>query len=651
MLEKVLEPLSTEPVKQKSAFRIVAIVFGVVFGLALVVIAASIAYQQYYQNRVYPGVSAGAYQLGGMDREKIQSEIENFNNRYAREGITLGIVDAAGAEHALKLETVIAGDNAVELVRLDAAELANVALGVGRSDSYPLRLVAPLLLLVQPRVIAVPLVMDEQTFDDVLSSALAPYEEQPHNATVAITNALPLVSTVVPEKSGRIFNHRAITERVKQQVSSLSFDTPRFTSDIFTPTISVADVESITDRLPSVIGYGDLALSYIDPQTKARHDWTVKPAVFAAWIEVSRNSENALVFSLSKDAVQKYFDREVRPFTDVPAEDAKFVVDGGKVKEFQGSRNGFALDAEKTYNDFNTAFVARNYAPAEVVKTVDVSVNSAEPKITTATVNDLGITDIIGVGYSTFKDSHNNRIKNIAHAVERLNGTLIKPGEEFSANHYAGPFTAANGFLPEAVIKGNEIKNEIGGGMCQIGTTLFRMAMNSGMQITQRRNHSLVVGYYADPVNGNPGTDATLYEPILDLKFLNDTGNYLLLETNIDYAKQQLTFTLWGKPDGRSGSYTHPLVSKWIPAGAPQMIPVTTLKPGEQKCQNAFRGAVASFTYTRVTPTGEKIDQVFDSYYRPLPKICMVGTDPNAPPVTDTTVPPEISPAEPVPVP
>jgi hypothetical protein len=81
------------------------------------------------------------------------------------------------------------------------------------------------------------------------------------------------------------------------------------------------------------------------------------------------------------------------------------------------------------------------------------------------------------------------------------------------------------------------------------------------------------------------------------------------------------------------------------------MIPVTTLKPGEQKCQNAFRGAVASFTYTRVTPTGEKIDQVFDSYYRPLPKICMVGTDPNAPPVTDTTVPPEISPAEPVPVP
>ena len=189
---------------------------------------------------------------------------------------------------------------------------------------------------------------------------------------------------------------------------------------------------------------------------------------------------------------------------------------------------------------------------------------------------------------------------------------------------------ADNGYLPEQVIKGREIKPEIGGGMCQIGTTLFRMAMNSGMDVTQRRNHSLVVSYYADPVNGNPGTDATLYEPDLDLKFINDTGRHLLLQTDIDYKKQQLVFTLWGNPDGRSGSYTHPLVSRWIPAGDQEQILVDdgALKPGEKKCQTAFRGAVASFTYTRVTPQGEKIERGFDSYYRPLPKICLVGAEP-----------------------
>ena len=145
------------------------------------------------------------------------------------------------------------------------------------------------------------------------------------------------------------------------------------------------------------------------------------------------------------------------------------------------------------------------------------------------------------------------------------------------------------------------------------------------MPITERRNHSLVVHYYSDPVNGNPGTDATVYEPILDFKFLNDTGKYLLLQTDINYVKQQLTFTLWGTPDGRKGWYSHPTVSRWIPAGDPVEIVSPDLKPGEKKCQNAFKGAVASFTYSRVTPAGEKIDRVFDSYYRPLPQICMVG--------------------------
>ena len=303
-------------------------------------------------------------------------------------------------------------------------------------------------------------------------------------------------------------------------------------------------------------------------------------------------------------------------------------MENDRVKEFQASQSGLSLDIDKTFEELDAIFRERNYSPAEPIKTLTVSVNIVKPNVEMSDANNLGIMEVLGVGYSTFKDSHTNRIKNIANAVKRLNGILVKPGEEFSANKFAGPYTTENGFLPEMVIKGNKIIPEVGGGMCQIGTTLFRMAMNSGMDITQRRNHSLVVSYYADPVNGNPGTDATLYEPNVDFKFVNDTGGYLLLQTSIDYTKQQLVFTLWGKSDGRKGSYTHPLVSKWIPAGEPQELvvaPTPELKAGERECQNAFRGAITSFTYTRFTSTSEKIDRVFDSYYRPLPKICMTG--------------------------
>jgi len=395
----------------------------------------------------------------------------------------------------------------------------------------------------------------------------------------------------------------------------------------YSPSVFSANAASIAPKLDSIFDYGDLNLSYINSQSGAKEDWNIPSSIYSSWLQVRKADNGDFVFGLGKAQVENYLET-LRPLIDKPAQNARFSMQNDKVTEFQASQTGVSLDSDKTYSDLDTIFVGRNYNISGMPKTVIISVDIVNPDVEMSGISNLGVTDVLGVGISTFKDSHTNRIKNIANAVKRLNGILIKPGEEFSANKYAGPYTAENGFLPEQVIKGDTIKPEVGGGMCQIGTTLFRMAMNSGMDITERRNHSLVVSYYADPVNGNPGTDATLYEPDVDFRFMNDTGSYLLLQTAIDYQKQQLTFTLWGRSDGRKGWYTHPLVSKWIPAGDPKTVVVTdgSLKPGEEKCQGAFRGAIASFTYSRITSSSEKIDRVFQSYYRPLPKICMAGS-------------------------
>ncbi|MFZ2979231.1 MAG: hypothetical protein WA057_06200, partial [Candidatus Magasanikiibacteriota bacterium] len=77
----------------------------------------------------------------------------------------------------------------------------------------------------------------------------------------------------------------------------------------------------------------------------------------------------------------------------------------------------------------------------------------------------------------------------------------------------------------------------------------------------------------------------------------------------------------------RTGSYTHPVVSKWIPYGETKNIETTKLEPGKKDCQNAFKGADASFTYTRILANGEKQDKLFESHYRPLQKICLVGVE------------------------
>ena len=631
MIEPVQEILQNILPEKKSHWKFIKIFGGIflllilIFGLAS---GAAAWYLKNYQDKIYPGVYAGHYHLGAMTRSDLNNFIETTNNRLSKEGINLDVM-VGDKKSTVRINTISSGGNATELVKLDSYVLWQQAYQVGRTGNWVQRLYVPAYYRLQNFNLSVPVKVDWLNLMSALKDNLDDLVDKPRNANIAITSFVPLNYQTTAEQSGLEFQYEKIIGQIQQNLSQLYLGNIVVSAYSFEPSINLAQAQKAAENLTAIFSYGDLSLNYVDTQTQIRHDWPLTEAQYGGWLEISLDDNQQPIFILNQEKVKVYLE-SLRPLVDRVTQDAKFAVDeNGKVKEFQASQTGLNLNVDKTYADLNAAFKERNYHPSQVTKTVALSIDTVDPIVKMANANDLGIEDIIGTGYSTFKDSHNNRIKNIAHAVARLNGTLIKPDEEFSAIRYAGPFTAENGFLPEAVIKGKEIKDEIGGGMCQIGTTLFRMAMNSGMDITQRQNHSLVVGYYSDPVNGNPGTDAALYEPTLDLKFKNDTGHYLLLQTDIDYKKQQLTFTLWGKPDGRKGWFTHPLVKKWIPAGDPQEMKTDKLKVGVTKCQNAFRGAVASFNYTRITSDGKQIDRVFDSYYRPLPKICMVGVDPS----------------------
>ncbi len=594
--------------------------------LVLTVLAGSAwAYNSFYNGKIFPGVYVGQHSLGGMTEAGVKDFIENFNNRLAKESLDLFYIKN-NANQQFKFNVISADDSSVEMIRLNSDSSAAKLMAVGRSGTFWQNLWQPLYYrFMAPRQEMADVVIEDK-FITGLENYLSALSYQPHNAGIKINNLMPLSYSVIPEEHGFVFDYDRLKTNIQSSLSAISLDKIEIYEKDFKPDVVVSELGPVVAKLPDVLNYGDLNLNYIDSQTQVRRDWNIGPNVYADWLEV-RREKGGPVLALSKEKVSAYLEA-IRPYIDLPVQNAQYVMTDGKIKEFKGSQTGVNLNTENTYNDLDSLFRERSYNPAQIAKTVTVSVDIIKPNVEMSDANNLGLMEVLGSGYSTFKDSHTNRIKNIANAVKRLDGILIKPGEEFSANKYAGPYTKENGFLPEQVIKGKEILPEVGGGMCQIGTTLFRMAMNSGMDITQRRNHSLVVAYYADPINGNPGTDATLYEPSVDFKFINDTGGYLLLQTSIDYVKQQLVFTLWGKNDGRKGWYSHPTVSKWIPAGDPQEVVAAVtpeLKAGERKCQGAFRGAVASFTYTRITSSSEKIDRVFDSYYRPLPKICMTG--------------------------
>lgn len=167
----------------------------------------------------------------------------------------------------------------------------------------------------------------------------------------------------------------------------------------------------------------------------------------------------------------------------------------------------------------------------------------------------LGLREKIGEGVSNFKGSSNNRIFNITHALKNFDAILIKPGEVFSFTTTLGPVDESTGYHQELIIRNNATEFEYGGGICQVSTTFFRAAVNTGLEILERKNHSYPVSYYK-PI----GFDATVYYPRPDLRIKNNFANNILFVPYID--GKDLHFEVYGTPDGRTVDVTLPVVTE-----------------------------------------------------------------------------------------
>ena len=200
-----------------------------------------------------------------------------------------------------------------------------------------------------------------------------------------------------------------------------------------------------------------------------------------------------------------------------------------------------------------------------------------------------------------------------------MNGVLLAPGENFSQLGVLGEIDGAHGWYQELVIKGNETVPEYGGGLCQVGSTSFRMALASGLEIVERRNHSYRVRYY-EPA----GTDATIYSPAPDFRFKNNTNHHILITSEI--KGDMLAFYAWGTSDGRKAEQTKPKIYNIVAPPPLKLIPTTELPVGKRRCtESAHAGATASFDYTVTFPNGEVKKETFTSYYRPWGAVCLVG--------------------------
>lgn len=329
-------------------------------------------------------------------------------------------------------------------------------------------------------------------------------------------------------------------------------------------------------------------------------------------------------FTLSEDKLESALQPIQEKIHKDPV-DARFTVQNGRVTQFNTSSDGQDIDIDslkKTLNDTAKLLIAsgkpQNYVIAIPIKII-------KPTVTTQQANNLGIVELIASGTSLFHGSIENRIYNVTLAASRLNGILIEPNEVFSFAKAIGDISSFTGYKQAYVIQNGHTVLGDGGGVCQVSTTLFRAALNAGLPIVERNPHAYRVHYYEE--DSAPGIDAAVYVPSVDLKFKNDTGHSLLIQTSVDQNEQRLTFYLYGTKDSRVVSMTEPVITSQTPAPEPLYQDDPTLAKGQIR-QVDFAAAGASVYFTRTVKKDGKvlIYDKFVSNYRPWQAVYLRGT-------------------------
>ena len=181
---------------------------------------------------------------------------------------------------------------------------------------------------------------------------------------------------------------------------------------------------------------------------------------------------------------------------------------------------------------------------------------------------------------------------------------------------------AASGYYKELVITNNETKPEYGGGLCQVSSTMYRAVLYGGLPVVARTEHSYAVSYYAYP--SGYGLDATIYQPAPDLKFTNDTGSYILIQSYSEGTSAYFKF--YGTDDGRTVIMDGPYYSNRVGAPADIIVYTTELAAGEtQKKDSAHNGFDATWYRTIIGSDGTEETETIFSHYQAWPAKYLVG--------------------------
>jgi vancomycin resistance protein YoaR len=319
----------------------------------------------------------------------------------------------------------------------------------------------------------------------------------------------------------------------------------------------------------------------------------------------------------------------IAPNLERPPTDARFVFDDDlrELTVISPSRTGLAVNVPGTAARISQQALFADNRQVTLAMTVTQATYHDGLR-----ARDLGITELITQGVTYFKGSSATRIKNIKTAASRFHGIIVGPGETFSFAQFLGDVSLDQGYTEALIIYNGRTIKGVGGGVCQVSTTAFRAAYQSGFPIVERWPHAYRVSWYERGFG--PGLDATVFAPEVDFKFTNDSPYHLLIETYTNETTGALVFKFYGTRDGRTVKIASPVITNIVPHGPDQYEEDPTFKPG-QKEQVDWAVDGADVTVKRVViRNGQAVTDTVFTRYQPWTNIFKVapGEAPQPPP-------------------
>ena len=603
--------------RRNLAFFLAPVLAG--FLLLFVVLAIwLVSYQSRHNGRIFTGISVMGVDLSGMEIAEAETALnQNFNYATTEQIV---FVDPETQTEFSKTPSELG-------LTFDTSQTVQAAYDLGRTGGPFQQAQEMFSSWYYGRSLSPVLVLDESQLDGALAELAADINKPPVSAAFNYSGSDTSYAVGQPGRFVDVADarNRVITPLTSFRPAQVELLVHEVAPAVFDAGDAAAEIQQVLGS--PITFYLEEPLDNLDlePITLSQSD-------LAAWVrvEVSESASGSRTHGVFVDenALRHWLRQFEEQIYREPVNARYYFDDGTEELVLVAPHvNGRELDIEATIEQFKAQVNTPNRSIPFVVRDIVPLANSS------ATAADLGITELITETTTWFSGSSDARKHNIATAAANFYGIVVAPYEEFSFNKYLGSITEADGYTEGLIIVGGLTIPGVGGGVCQVSTTLYQTAFFAGFPITERLPHGYMLGYYRD--GAGHGMDATVYNDgniNIDMKFINNTPYHLLIENYFSEENQALTFKFYSTSMGRTVVKEDPVFANVTEVPGPEQDRweyVESVEPGTvEKIDWATEGADVSIRRLVYNADGQIIeDRTFVSNYIPVPNVFHYGPD------------------------